>query len=195
MTVEAVVHEILKDEAFYSDSGGGVTLSGGEPLDQHKFAAAILKACKRQGVHTAIETAGFCPWDHIAAAIPCTDLFLFDLKHTDSDKLRTATGADAHRVCSNLEKLIPAAKQVIIRTPVIPEFNDTPEEIATIAEYAKTVGARELHLLPYHRYGQGKYAMIGRVYDFIGPVEISPKQMEVLKGAAERQGLSVRIGG
>ena len=195
MTVEEVVEEVLKDEPFYSNSGGGVTLSGGEPLDQPDFAASILKSCKKLALHTAIETAGHVPWSNFEKIIPFTDLFLFDVKHTDSEKMKLYTKADINRIIKNLEKLTPEAKQVIVRIPVIPEFNDTPEEIQMIARLAKGLDIRELHLLPYHRYGQGKYRLMSRKYGFNGPDRVEEKRIQALKETAALEGLTVQVGG
>lgn len=195
MTVEAVVEEVLKDEPFYSDSGGGLTLSGGEPLDQPDFAASILKVCKEMALHTAVETAGHVSWSSFEKIIPFTDLFLFDVKHTDPEKMRSFTGADIKRILKNLEKLAPQAKQVIVRIPVIPGFNDTPEEIRMIAKLANGMGIRELHLLPYHRYGQGKYRLMSRKYVFNGPERVGEERIQELKETAAREGLRVQVGG
>jgi pyruvate formate lyase activating enzyme len=195
MSVKDVVDEVLKDEPFYIDSGGGVTLSGGEPLDQSEFSTAILAACKKHGLHTAIETAGHVPWSSFEKVLPFTDLFLFDVKHTDSERLRNQTGADEKLIRSNLEKLARQTKNIVIRTPVIPGFNDTIEEIKTIADFVRQLGVKELHLLPYHRYGQGKYRLMGKHYPFKG----SDKQMEAvvrrLKAVAESETLCVQVGG
>ena len=195
MTVEEVVEEVLKDEPFYSNSGGGVTLSGGEPLDQPDFAASILKSCKKLALHTAIETAGHVPWSSFEKIIPFTNLFLFDVKHIDSEKMRVYTRADTNKIIKNLEKLAPQAKQVIVRIPVIPEFNDTPEEIQMIARLAKGLDIRELHLLPYHRYGQGKYRLMSRKYAFEGPERVEDERIQALKETAALEGLTVQVGG
>ena len=195
MTVEAVVAEVLKDEAFYTDSGGGVTLSGGEPLDQPGFSECILKACKNLALHTAVETAGHVPWSGFERIIPFTDLFLFDIKHTDPDKLKEFTKGDAARILQNLKKLVMSAKQIIVRTPVIPGFNDSPEEIQTIARLVKSLGIQELHMLPYHRYGQSKYRLMGRKYVFQGPQQVAAERMLALQNTASREGLKVKVGG
>ena len=195
MTVEAVVAEVLKDEAFYAESGGGVTLSGGEPLDQPGFSECILKACKNLALHTAVETAGHVSWSGFKRIIPLTDLFLFDIKHTDPAKLKEFTKGDAARILQNLEKLVLRAKQIIVRTPVIPGFNDSPEEIQKIARLVKSLGIKELHMLPYHRYGQSKYGLMGRKYVFQGPHQVDAERMLSLQETASREGLNVRVGG
>jgi len=195
MTVEAVVAEVLKDEAFYADSGGGVTLSGGEPLDQPGFSEYILKACKNLALHTAVETAGHVSWSSFEKIIPFTDLFLFDIKHTDPDKLKEFTKGDAARILQNLKNLVMRAKQIIVRTPVIPGFNDSPGEIKKIARLVKSLDIKELHMLPYHRYGQSKYSLMGRKYVFQGPQRVAAERMLALQDTASREGLKVQVGG
>lgn len=195
MTVEALMAEVLKDEVFYADSGGGVTLSGGEPLDQPGFSESILKACKSLALHTAVETAGHVPWSSFERIIPFTDLFLFDIKHTDPDKLKEFTKGDAARILQNLKKLVTRAKHIIVRTPVIPGFNDSPEEIQKIARLVKSLGIEELHMLPYHRYGQNKYKLMGRKYAFQEPQQVAAARMLALQDTASREGLKVQVGG
>ncbi|UCD82525.1 MAG: glycyl-radical enzyme activating protein [Desulfobacterales bacterium] len=195
MTVEAVVAEVLKDEAFYAASGGGVTLSGGEPLEQPGFSKCILEACKNLALHTAVETAGHVLWSSIESVIPFTDLFLFDIKHTDPAKLKKFTGGDAPRILQNIKKLAMRAKQIIVRTPVIPGFNDSPEEIQQIARLVKSLAIKGLHLLPYHRYGQNKYRLMGRKYVFRGPQQVETERMLALQDTASREGLEVQVGG
>lgn len=195
MTVDAVVAEVLKDEAFYAASGGGVTLSGGEPLEQPGFSKCILKACKNLALHTAVETAGHVSWSGFEGIIPFTDLFLFDVKHTDPAKLKEFTKGDAPRILRNLEKLVMRAKQIIARTPVIPGFNDSPEEIQKIARLVKRLGITELHMLPYHRYGQNKYRLMGCTYIFQGPRQVEAERVLALQDTASREGLKVKVGG
>jgi pyruvate formate lyase activating enzyme len=195
MTVEAVVAEVLKDQAFYAASGGGVTLSGGEPLEQPGFSKRILKACKKLALHTAVETAGHVSWSGFERVIPFTDLFLFDVKHTDPAKLKKFTKGDAARILRNLENLAMRGKQIIARTPVIPGFNDSPEEIQKIARLLKRLGIPELHMLPYHRYGQSKYRLMGCKYIFQGPQQVEAERMLALQDAACREGLKVKVGG
>ncbi len=195
MTVAAVAAEVLKDEAFYAASGGGVTLSGGEPLEQPGFSECLLEACKTLGLHTAVETAGHVSWSSFERIIPFTDLFLFDIKHTDPAKLKEFTKGDAARILQNLAKLAKCAKQIIVRTPVIPGFNDSPEEIQKIVCRVKRLGITELHMLPYHRYGQSKYSLMGRKYIFQGPQQVEAERLLALRDTASREGLQVKVGG
>jgi pyruvate formate lyase activating enzyme len=195
MEVDEVLDEVLKDEAFYIQSGGGMTLSGGEPLEQSDFSAALLSACKEKAVHTAVETAGNVCWEDIERVMPHTDLFLFDVKHIDPEVLLVRTRADASLILSNLKNLAGAGGKIIVRIPVIPGFNDTPDVIDKICRFARDLGLSEVHLLPYHRYGQGKYRLLGRSLPFNGPGNVTGEGMNLLRDAAAKEGLRVRIGG
>jgi pyruvate formate lyase activating enzyme len=195
VTVDEVVAEVCKDAPFFARSGGGVTLGGGEPLAQAEFALGILKACRAQDIPTAIETCGHVPWPAIEAILPWTGLFLFDLKHLDVLKHRSHTGGDVNLILSNLQQLAASGARVTVRVPVVPDFNDTPEDIRSIADRVVSLGIRELHLLPYHRLGQNKYRLLGRQCDFAGSTKVQDDTMETLRAGAAGAGLSVRIGG
>ena len=195
VTVAEVVAEVCKDLPFFTRSGGGVTLGGGEPLAQTEFARGILTECRARDIHTAIETCGHVPWPAIQAVLPWTDLFLFDLKHLDTLKHRNHTGGDVSRIVSNLRQLAASGACVSVRVPVIPDFNDTPEDIRSIAEHVVSLGITDLHLLPYHRLGQNKYRLLGRQYGFASDKKVPDVVMETLRASAADAGLSVRIGG
>lgn len=194
MNVGEVLKEISKDVHFYQNSGGGVTLGGGEPLAQPDFAATILEASKRKGLHTVIETAGHIPWVHFEKVLPYTDLFLFDVKHMDPEIHRNFTGKDNSLILANLEKLVQRAN-VIIRTPVIPGFNDTRDQISAIARLVHHLDIYELHLLPYHRFGEGKYRLLNRQPPILTKPKVEEEELSVLKRHAEAEGVAVRIGG
>jgi pyruvate formate lyase activating enzyme len=194
--VEEILPEILADKTFYRRSGGGVTLSGGECLAQPEFAAALLKACKQNGLHTAIESTANAPFTDIEKILPYLDLYLMDVKHMDSEKHKEYTGADNERILENAKHIAQSGVELIIRTPVVPGFNDTAEEIRAISRFAASLpGVKEHHLLPYHRLGQDKYAGLGRNYSL---KEIEPptkEKMEYLLSIAEESGLKCQIGG
>ena len=196
VTVAELVEIAEKDRIYYRRSGGGVTLSGGECLYQSEFSTALLRACKERGINTAIETTGFSPFSKIEPLLGYLDLCLMDIKHTNSAKHKQFTGVPNELILENAARIARLAKELIIRVPVIPTFNDTPEEIADIARFASTLsGVKELHLLPYHRLGYDKYMGLGRDYS-IGDVELlSPEKIESLKTAAEGSGLEIKIGG
>jgi len=193
-TAGEVVAEALRDEAFFRNSGGGVTLGGGEPLAQPRFAAAILRLCRERGVHTALETCGQCPWEVLDGVRRWTDLFLFDLKHRDAARLEAETGGHLSRILENLDRLAPVAA-VVVRTPLIPGFNDEPSVVSALAARARAAGAAEMHLLPYHRLGRSKYARLGRAYPLAGTAPVSAERTAELARAAAASGLPVRIGG
>lgn len=195
MQVTEVLEEILKDSAFFARSGGGVTLGGGEPLVQPEFAAALLQSCGEHGLHRAVETAGSIPWDILAQVVPHADLFLFDVKHIDPVKLERFTGGDATLIQRNLDSLSRRTKHLVVRIPIVPGFNDTEAEVRSIARGLHHRGISELHLLPYHRYGQEKYQLLGRDYRFAGPFELAPGVLDCLQRAATDEGLRVKVGG
>ena len=188
--------EILLDKAYYRRSGGGVTLSGGEVLCQADFAAELLKACKSEGLHTAIESAASLPYGEIEKLLPYIDLFLMDIKHMDSEKHREYTAKGNELILENAKKIAKSGVELIIRTPVIPQFNDAPEEIRAISNFAKSLdGVREHHLLPYHRLGSDKYKGLGRNYSLKETEPPSKEKMEYLLSVAEGSGLKCQIGG
>jgi len=195
MSGESVVEEVLKDEPFYINSGGGVTVGGGEPLTQADFAAAILKKCQERGLHTAVETAGNVPWPEIEKVLPYTDLFLYDVKHMDPKIHHEKIGADNGLILDNLRRLIERKKQVVVCVPLIPGFNDTPTEIGAIAHYVARLGIQKINLLPYHRFGEGKYRLLGRHYQFQGRKKLSEEEIHGLTKVAAAGGLRVKVGG
>lgn len=176
MTAAAVVDEVLQDRAFYETSSGGVTLSGGEPMLQREFAREILRRCKNEGLHTAIETAAACRWDHLAELLPLTDLVMMDIKHMDLEVHRAVTGISNERILANAQRLAQTAKPIIFRVPVIPTVNDGPGQIAAIAQFVhslvdmrpgnglRTAGDISLELLPFHRLATDKYRSLDMGY-------------------------------
>ena len=194
-TVGEILPGILRDQPYYRRSGGGLTLSGGECLLQPDFAVALLRAAKGMGMNTAIETTLATRYEVVERLIPYVDYFLVDVKHTDTKKHAEYTGQPNERILENVRKLKAAGANVTVRVPVIPTFNDTAEEIASIARYAASIGVGEMHLLPYHRLGYDKYVGLGREY-LMGDLKTPDAfKMEALKQAAERQGIHTVIGG
>ena len=194
--VSDVMPEILSDMPYYRRSGGGVTLSGGEVLCQADFARELLRECKEHGLHTAIESAASTKFSEIEKLLPYLDLYLMDIKHMDAEKHKEFTGVTNERILENARAVAECGVELIIRTPVIPGFNDTPEEIRAISHFAKTLpGVREHHLLPYHRLGQDKYEGLGRKYSLVGIEPPSREKMEYLLSVAETSGLKCKIGG
>ena len=196
VTVAEIMPEILADLPYYRRSGGGVTLSGGEVLAQADFAAELLKACKEAGLHTAIESTANAPFSDIEKLLPYLDLYLLDIKHMDTVKHEEYTGAPNERILDNARLIAESGVDLIIRTPVIPTFNDTAGEIKAIADFARSLGsAREYHLLPYHRLGTDKYSGLGRGYTLSEIEPPSKEKMNHLLEVAETSGLKCQIGG
>ena len=162
-TVDEVLKEVLKDQAFYETSGGGVTFSGGECMLQIDFLAEILKKCKENGIHTAVDTAGHIPFESFEKILPYTDLFLYDIKIFDSQKHKQYVGVSNELILENLKKLFERKAKLWIRIPIIPDVNDSIEEIQKIKDFLKTNGTPEkIELLPYHAMGENKYRAIGK---------------------------------
>ena len=197
VTVGEVIEEILRDRVYYNRSGGGgVTLSGGECLWQPNFSEALLKASKEYGISTAIETTGYAEMDVIRRLLPHIDTVLMDIKHTDPEKHKEFTTRDNGLILENARHIAREAKCLIIRTPVIPTFNDTEDEIRGIAQFAKSLeGVKEMHLLPYHRIGSDKYAGLGRQYTMAHIAPPKKEHMERLFGIVNETGLIGKIGG
>lgn len=164
-TVDEVLDEVRRDRPFYENSGGGMTLSGGEPLAQFPFALALLKAAKAEGIATAIETCGYAPAGHIRDIVPLTDLFLYDYKLTSPQAHTRYTGVDNARTLDNLRLVDQLGGEIILRCPLIPGINDTPEHFDGIARTASSLShLREVQLEPYHPLGESKARALGVPY-------------------------------
>lgn len=195
LSVAAALQEILADAAFYASSGGGVTLSGGEPLLQLEFAIALLDACRGAGIHTAIETAANLAWERLAAVLPLVDLVMMDIKHIDSAAHRAATGVPNERILANAARLGAQPQPLIVRTPIIPGVNDTPAEVAAIAEFVATLpNLLYYELLPYHPMAKSKYRSLDLDYRAAELVPPSAAHMAELAAAAAARGIPVRTG-
>jgi len=193
MTVEQVVEEVLRDRAYYESSGGGVTVSGGEPLFQRRFCRALLAACKAEGLHTAVETNLAWPWEDVEAVLPVVDLVMMDVKLADPAAHREWTGADNARILANARRLAARGVPLIVRTPVVPGVNDTPEQIGRIADLAAGLASlRYYELLPYHPLGRGKYESLGMEYSLRDVKAPSAEAMARLADEARKRGIEVR---
>mgnify|MGYP001540650927 FL=1 len=160
-TSDEVLAEVIKDKAFYDNSGGGVTFSGGECMLQLDFLREILDKCKSAGIHTAVDTAGNVPWESFEKILPFTDLFLYDIKAFGAELHRKGTGVSNELILENLKNLSGRA-DIIVRIPVIGGYNDNDEEIRQIADFLKQIKIIKAELLPYHAMGEHKYTALGR---------------------------------
>ena len=169
MSVDEVMTEIMKDEVFYRNSGGGITLSGGEPLANFEFSYELLKAAKEASIHTAVETSGFAPWDRIRELLPLVDLWLWDVKAVP-EKHEKLTGVPAEPILENLKKLDAAGASIILRCPLVPGVNDEDAALHHIAALANALGhVQQIDLEPYHPLGEGKSSNLGRKDVFHAP--------------------------
>jgi pyruvate formate lyase activating enzyme len=183
VSVEEVLRTVEEDDAFYARSGGGLTVSGGEPLAQGAFVLALLEAAHGRGIDTAIETSGLCSWKTLRAAALLTNQIYFDIKCIDEAKHVEGTGVSNARILDNFRKLrseLPGTR-VTVRTPVIPEFNDLDAEIRAIAGFVERAGgAHAYELLPYHRFGEAKYEKLGKHYPLSHLQPVSVERMQAL---------------
>lgn len=198
VTVSEVLDIVEKDRGYYRRSGGGLTLSGGESLYQPEFARALLKGAKARGINTAMESTGYAKYEVIEKILPYLDMYLLDIKHTNFEKHQKFCGVSNERILENAKKIaLSEGTSLVIRVPVIPTFNDTPEEIAEIARFADNLpGVKKIHLLPYHRLGQDKYGRLNRDYKLIDLKVPENEQIEKLKQVVESvSSLKCYIGG
>lgn len=165
ISVEELMEDVQKDDIFYRNSDGGVTISGGEPTSQPGFTIEFLKRCKEKGLHTTLDTCGYTSWNLMNGILEHTDLILYDIKHMDSTRHKELTGVPNDLILRNVETIFAKAKiPTIIRIPIIPQHNDSKDNMEATARYLKEIGATEINLLPYHRLGIEKYQRLGRSY-------------------------------
>ena len=203
VTVAEIMKKVERDMPYYRRSGGGLTLSGGEVLLQHEFAAQLLRAAKEKGIQTAIQSTALTEFGKVEALLPYLDEFLLDVKHMNPAVHKEFTGMRNELALENARKIAGSGQtRLIVRVPVVPGFNAAGSDIAEIAAFAgslndvKLNSVKEIHLLPYHRYGEGKYESLGREYLIAGVAPPSDGTMESLKETAERMSnLPCRIGG
>ncbi|MGQ9559850.1 MAG: glycyl-radical enzyme activating protein [Candidatus Oleimicrobiaceae bacterium] len=203
MSSEEVVAEALRDVLFYRTSQGGVTVSGGEPLQQAQFAAAILKRCKEAGVHTALDTSGVGEWEQLATLLPVTDLVILDIKHVDSKKHREATGASCSDILANAARLMRTKVGLLIRIPVVPGFNDGRADMHAIVDVLHAMAMESdrgwgrgearlaVELLPFHKLAAEKYHALGRRYRATRLEPPSEQSVKVLREMFAACGFSV----
>lgn len=194
MSVAEVVREAERDLAFFEQSGGGVTISGGEPLAQPDFTAALLDAFRERRIHTVLDTCGFAPRETALRVARAADLILYDLKVLDAARHVQHTGAPVAAILENIEALAAAGRPTVIRYPLIPGINDADADLDALGCFMLRLDLRRIDLLPYHRIGTDKYRRLGAAAP--EPFEV-PSQDRVRRAAAalESKGLAVGIGG
>ncbi len=196
VSVAEVMAEIERDVTFYDESGGGVTFSGGEPLQQRAFLLALLQACQTQEIHTVLDTSGYAAWETLDSVRGLVDLFLYDLKLMDDTRHRQYTGVSNHLILQNLRKLAELGHPTILRVPLIPGINDDEANLRALSELALALPAvQRVDLLPYHHAAAGKYDRLARTYRLPDTRPPTAEQVEALAQSLRARGLSVKIGG
>jgi pyruvate formate lyase activating enzyme len=194
ITVEDAVAELARDRPFYETSGGGVTLSGGEPLAQPAFTAAVLERCRAEGMHTCLDTSGQAPWDDLERALAWTDLVLYDFKVADPERHRRYTGVSNELIRANLSRVNERGVPIEIRMPVIPGVNDDEAGLDAAAAFlAPLRSIRRVALLGYHRFGESKYRRMGRAYRLEGTQPPPRERMEQVAARFAAAGLATTI--
>lgn len=188
-TVSEVMAEVLKDKPFYDQSGGGMTLSGGEVLQQAEFAEDLSDAAHEAGIHVAVETTGYAARERFRDFLPHVDLLLYDFKHYDRERHFEGTGVYNDVILENLRTAVAAGKEVIARIPVIPLFNSSLKVAASMADLLKEIGVKEVHLLPFHQFGEKKYQQLGVEYAMTGVKQLHPEVLGKYRQAYLDRGL------
>jgi pyruvate formate lyase activating enzyme len=194
-TLSEVMSEIEKDTVFFDESGGGVTLSGGEPAAQPEFAEAILESCRARRIHTAVETCGFTSRKTLLRIAARAGLVLYDLKLIDDTKHRRYTGVSNESILGNLEALNESGCTLTVRIPVIPGVNDSAVDAADFVRFLRRTGIRSVHLLPYHRIGAEKYRRLGISNPLENLEPASNGEIRSFQDVLVRAGLDVNVGG
>ena len=198
LTVEEVLAEVMKDALCFESSGGGLTLSGGEPMAQAEFAADLLRTYKQEekGLHTVMETCGVAEWASFQRLAEDVDLFLYDLKHMDPVEHLRLTGLDNRLILDNACALAQMGRALVIRLPLIPGMNDSEGNLIATAEFVKKLpGVNRIDILPYHRLGEPKYRRLGLPYALAGISSLENERAESAQKLLQQFGLEVRVGG
>jgi pyruvate formate lyase activating enzyme len=194
VTVDEMIEQIEKDRPFYQNSGGGVTLSGGEPLLQPAFVYEVLRRCKENDINTALDTTGYAAWDTIEKILEYVDLVLYDIKSLDPVKCRKFTGVSNKLILANLKKVVNKVT-TWIRIPVITGVNDSESDMESLADLAAIMPVEKVSLLPLHHWGQSKYTRLGRRYPYEGVQVPNEENINRYKEIIESRGLKVEISG
>ncbi len=188
MSVEKILDVVRRDSLFYENSGGGVTLGGGEPTAGAEFFLDVLQALHDEAFHVAVDTCGFCPAERFDKTLALADLFLFDCKHMDAAEHKRLTGQDNVLIQRNLHAVLDAGTPVRIRMPLMPGLNDTEENIAAMAELLLPYGKKSVDVMPCHAFGRNKYLALGRPLPSVE--QYRPEQLKDVLARFERHGLS-----
>lgn len=194
MSVDEVISVVEEDSGFYARSGGGLTLSGGEALSQIGFVVRLLKTAQSRGINTALETSGLCSWGDLENACRHVNHVFYDIKSMDPAKHKTATGIDNKLILENFRRLCGNFPElsVTVRTPVVPGFNDSPDDIKAITDFVHSMpGSCDYELLAYHRFGGPKYQQLGKEYTLQDLELPTEERMVILTEIARLEGTTL----
>lgn len=192
--VENVVKKALRDMPFFKRSGGGITISGGEPLAQPEFTKNIIRRCKELGIHVAMETSSFTQFEIYKDVVENLDLLFTDIKHMDSDIHKKYTGVGNEQILYNIKNISKINKDVIIRVPVIPTVNDSIENLNKTIQFAHEAQINEINLLPYHEFGVSKYCKLGRTYELNNIKSLSKDKLrQLVKTIDNKFGINIKV--
>ncbi len=194
MTVEEVLHEVLRDDHLYHKSGGGVTLSGGEPLMQPAFTYSLLQRAQTHELHTAIETCGHAPWKTLKEIVAVTDLVIYDVKHMDATQHKKLTGVSNKQILHNLQKLVEENREVLVRLPLIPEINDSTDNLQASADFLRQLGIERVEVIPYHDFAATKYELLGHPYPLHDRKPYTAEHLVEKQQTLAACGFTVKIG-
>jgi pyruvate formate lyase activating enzyme len=196
VTVDEVMHEIKKDIAFYDESGGGITFSGGEPLMQPEFLLQLLDACAALDLHRTVDTTGYAESELLLQVAHRTDLFLYDLKLMDAGRHRDFTGVSNELILNNLKLLAQNAARIQVRVPIIPGVNNDAENIDRTADFVSVLpGVEQVAILPFHNSARGKYGRLGMECASSDIERPSEENLKIIAARLQKSGLQVKIGG
>lgn len=197
VTVDNVLETVLRDTIFYEESGGGVTVGGGEPTQQAQFVGRLLEKCQKQGLHTAMETCGHVSWKKFSRLLQHVDLLLMDIKHMDPDRHKALTGVGNTRILANARQAAANGQEMIIRLPLIPGFNDGFDQLSKLARFIRDElsHVNRVDILPYHSTGQSKSIHLGRIYGLSDKLSFDDNDIAKVKDILQSHDLVVKIGG
>ena len=195
VTDEWLLKELKKDIIFFDQSGGGVTISGGEPLMQFEFLLSLVKMLKEEGIHVTVDTSGYGEWDKLKQLANNVDLFLYDIKLIDNEKHKKYMGVSNEIILKNMQKLVNEKTNIAPRIPLIPGVNDDIEDIKQFAKFLGGLGFRTVNILPYHDFGRDKYIRAGKEYKIEKKLRLSDEKRELINEEFAKEGINIIFGG
>jgi len=194
VTVDEVMNEVLKDRAYYMKSGGGITLSGGEPLMQPEFARALLISSKENEINTAVETCGYAKWNIFEKVLDSVDFTMYDIKIVDPVLHKRYCGVENSLILENLKRVVEKGKTILVRVPLIPKISDTDENLKRTGELLTELEIKQVELIPYHAFAKDKCRALGVDYSFSNLKTQASEELNRMRQLLSGFGIEVKIG-